>query len=265
MVGPQLRRKPTTSSMGPAAQGRAADAAALAVEVLGRRVNDDIRASASGRCSAGVQKQLSTTSSAPVRASAAMAAMSRPRTAGWTASPGTAAACCRAARRQPATGQQRHEADLDAEGGEVLGKERPGGAEHIPGTDHVIAGLEQRHAGTEDRRHAGGGGHAGLGTLEGRQALLEGAHRGIGVARVDVARLVAGEARRGVRGTVEDVAGGGEDRFAVLALRRAVIPRAPPGSAIAARPESGRRACSRSLRLYKIGLENTTPGQGFPI
>ena len=56
--------------------------------------------SSSGRCSAGVQNTLSTTSSAPalLRDRAPAPGCRRPRSAGWTASRGKTAACsCRAA------------------------------------------------------------------------------------------------------------------------------------------------------------------------
>ncbi len=69
-LGPAVRRKPKMPSMTEVAlaDDRAAEHAALAVEILGRRMHDEVGAQRSGRCSAGVQKQLSTASSAPARA-----------------------------------------------------------------------------------------------------------------------------------------------------------------------------------------------------
>ena len=80
------------------------------------------------------------------------------------------------------------------------------------GRHDVIAGAAQR----EDRRHfrrlPGGRGKARASALERRHPLLEHRHRGVGDARVDVAeRLQVEEARRVVRG-VEDERGGLIDR-----------------------------------------------------
>ena len=72
-------------------------------EVLGDRVHDDVGAELSGRCSRGVAKVLSTTTSAPllVRGRDERRAGRRPRAAGWSA---TRARAGRPRRRAATTG-----------------------------------------------------------------------------------------------------------------------------------------------------------------
>ena len=74
----------------------------------------------------------------------------------------------------------------------------------------------------EDRGHAGGGGDAGFRALQRGQAFLEGGHRGIGEAGVNVPRLLVRKARRRLGGIVEHEAGGEVERFGVLVELAAV-------------------------------------------
>ena len=79
-----------------------------------------------------------------------------------------------------------------------------GAAEDAARRDEVVARLEQSQGECRDRGHARRGRHAGLSALEGREPALEHRDRGIGEARVDVARLFVGEAPRGFRGASSD-------------------------------------------------------------
>ncbi len=113
--------------------------------------------------------------------------------------------------------------NLDAEALEVLLEQADGRAEHALRYQHMVASAAQRHDHGEDRRHAGGRRHGLLGTFHGRQALLEGTHGRVGVARIDVARCFARKARGCISRCAEDIAGGQEQRFAVLTLRCTVL------------------------------------------
>ena len=55
----------------------------------------------------------------------------------------------------------------------------------------MVAGAKQAHERGIDRRHAGGGGKTGLGAFEQGQAALEHGHRGVAVARIDEAVVLA--------------------------------------------------------------------------
>ena len=186
----------------------AADTAPLAVEKLGRRVNDHIGAEGERP----LQRR---------RAEAVVHHQQRPgaaRDAGHRGQIGHLAQGVRrrlqvqqagvlAQRVAPAPRrQQRHEADLDAEFGQIARKQRVRGAEHIARAQHVVTRFEQRHGGAEDSGHPRGRRHAGLGAFEKRQALFEAAHRGVGIARINVAGHVSGKARGGLGGAVEDIA-----------------------------------------------------------
>src|SRR5678809_1072086 len=58
--------------------------------------------------------------------------------------------------------------------------------------DHVVAGLDQPHDRGGDGGHAGCGRARGLGAFERGHALLEHGHGRVGIARIDVARYLAG-------------------------------------------------------------------------
>ena len=89
----------------------------------------------------------------------------------------------------------RHEGRLDAELREQRRIELHGGAEHGVRTHHVLARLEHHHRQAQDRGHAGGGRDAGVRAFERGEPVLHHGHGGIGIARVD--ELVAGTAEAG--------------------------------------------------------------------
>ena len=95
------------------------------------------------------------------------------------------------------------------------------GAEQRLGGDHVVAGAHQPHQRGGHRRHAGRGRARGLGAFERGHALLEHVHGRVGVARIDVARLLAGEARLAFLGARIDIALREEQRLGGLAELRA--------------------------------------------
>ena len=89
----------------------------------------------------------------------------------------------------------------------------------------MIARAAQAHDHRQDRRHACGRGHCLLGTFQCRNALFKGAHRGVGVTRIDIAGCLAREPRGRIGCGAEHVAGGQEHGVAVLALRCTVLTR----------------------------------------
>ena len=95
----------------------------------------------------------------------------------------------------------------------------------------MISGLEQSHAGTQDRRHTRRRTHALLRPLESCYPLLESAHRRIGVARIHIAGLLTAKSCSGFFGRGENVAGGGKNRLRVLAFAGALNTR-PDGQRI---------------------------------
>jgi hypothetical protein len=74
-----------------------------------------------------------------------------------------------------------------------------------------------------DRRHAAGRGDAVLGAFQRGEALLEHGDGRIGEAGVDVAFLFAGKALGGLRGALEDEAGGQVQRLGMLAELAALL------------------------------------------
>ena len=90
----------------------------------------------------------------------------------------------------------------------------------------MVAGLEMAE------QRGGDGGHAARGAARGGRAFkrthatFEHGHGGVGVAAIDVAVLVALEARLGLLGALIDIAGVEEDGFrglAELAAQRALM------------------------------------------
>jgi hypothetical protein len=94
-------------------------------------------------------------------------------------------------------------------------------AEQGAGGDDAVAGLERREKGGEDGGHAAGGAAAELGPLDEGEAAFERTQRRIGVARVDVALDVALEGAFRFLGRLVDVARGHEQRLAGFAEWRA--------------------------------------------
>jgi hypothetical protein len=111
----------------------------------------------------------------------------------------------------------------DAELAQVVGEQRNRAAENAVGRDDVVAALQQRHAGRQDRRHPRRGGDAGFAAFQRRQPLLEHAHGRVGEAGVDVARDRAAEAGGGFGGIGEHETGSGENRFGVFAFEGALL------------------------------------------
>ena len=85
----------------------------------------------------------------------------------------------------------------------------------------VIAHAHEAHQRGGHRRHAGRGRARGLGAFERRHALLEHAHGRVRVARIDVAGDLAGETRLAFLGARVDVALRQEQRLGHLAELRA--------------------------------------------
>ena len=117
-----------------------------------------------------------------------------------------------------------HQVDVDAVAGQQLGQDIVAGAEQGAGGNHVIAVLQLAQQGGKHRRHAGGGGEAGLRTIDLGQPLLEHGNRGIAVAGIDEALVVAEKAGLRLLGAVVDKAGVEVQRFRGLAMGRAVQP-----------------------------------------
>ena len=114
-------------------------------------------------------------------------------------------------------------AGADAEARQVFVEQHHGTAENAARTDQVIALLQQAHTGRQDGGHAGCGCHAGLSALHGCQPFFEGAHRRVGEARVDIARLLAAETCRRLGRRAEHEARGHEDGFGVFVFGAAFM------------------------------------------
>jgi len=67
----------------------------------------------------------------------------------------------------------------------------------------MITRRQQTHRTSQDGRHAGGSRYAKFCAFQRSQALLECGYRGIGKARVDIARLFADKALRSLLGGIE--------------------------------------------------------------
>ena len=207
----------------PVAQDRAAEAAALPVDVLGRGVHHQIGAElerplqdrrrehvVDDHPGAGPMRQLGDGGDVDQ--------LERRIARGFEQDE----ARRRRQRRRPLVEigavDQRH---LDPEAGQDLAQDVAAGAEQQARCDHAIAGAQLAHQRGVHRGHAGGGGGRLLGALEQRQALLEHPHRGIGDTRVRVARRPIGEAVGGILGPQIAKARGQEQRLGCLAEPRA--------------------------------------------
>ena len=113
---------------------------------------------------------------------------------------------------------QRHETGGHAELARVLVEQHIGRAKQALRSHDLVTRLEQTQHGGQDGCHARAGGDRALATLERGQALLEGAHGGVGEARIDVARLAAAKTGSGLGGGLEDEGRGQEHGLGVLAL-----------------------------------------------
>ena len=115
-----------------------------------------------------------------------------------------------------------HEIGLDAVAGQQLVDHHVAGAEHDSRSHDVVARAKLAHQGREDRRHAGGGRLAGIRALDQCEAVLEHGDGGVAEAAVDVAGLFVRRARIALRGRVVDEARGEVERLAGFAVMRAV-------------------------------------------
>ena len=100
------------------------------------------------------------------------------------------------------------EADLDAELRQGVGEEVIGAAIEGRSGDDVVAALANGEEGVGHRRHARGQGQAADAALQGRQPLFQHVAGGIHDAGVDVARHFEVEQVRPVLGVIEGVGGG---------------------------------------------------------
>ena len=211
--------------LGLAPGNHTAEAAALAIDVLGRRVHDDVRTELQRllqrrRAEAVVDHQQRLVGMGNLGQSGDIHQLGQ--RVGWRLDEQQLGVGLE--RRLPGCQiGQRRVIHLDAETLEVLLEQADGRAEHAARHQHMVAGAALAHHDGQDRGHAGRGGHRLLGAFQSGNALLEGAHGRVGVARVDVARLLAGKARGGVSGAAEHIAGGEEHGLAMLTLRRAML------------------------------------------
>ena len=207
------------------ADDRTTDTAALAVEVLGSGVDDDVgteiqRPLESRRAKAVIDDQQ---------------CIVRMRETGKRAD---IAELCQGIRwrlqkEQPGIGLHRlfpgcgvieiDEGRLDAETRQVVRKEDCRGAEKTARADDMVAFLEQPEADCKDRGHTGGCGDTGLPAFHRGKPLLETAHRGIRETGIDVAGLFAGETRCRFGCGAEDKARGRENGLRVLSLGRRLV------------------------------------------
>jgi hypothetical protein len=79
----------------------------------------------------------------------------------------------RIAARKPRSVSLVDKAGLDAEARQDVAEQLLGGAEDAARSHDVLAGFHQGHHRGQDRRHAAGGGNAGLGAFQRRQPLLQ--------------------------------------------------------------------------------------------
>ncbi len=225
-VGPAVRRKTDDFFHLLATTGHnAAHAAALAVDELGRRVHNDVRAQLQRllqrrRAEAVVDHQHRALGVSNFRQRLDVYQLGQRvgrRFDEQQLGVGLD-------RRIPA-GQVRqgHVIDFDAEALEVLFEQTDGRAEHAARDQNMVAGAAQAHDHCHDRSHASGSSHGLLGAFQRGNTLFERAHCRVGVARVDVARYFASKARGRVGGGTEYVAGSEEHRITVFAFRRAVL------------------------------------------
>ncbi len=91
------------------------------------------------------------------------------------------------------------------------------GAEHGARGDDVVAGLQERQQARGDGGHAGGGGAGHLGAFQKAHALLEHGDRRVGEARILETRILVLETRFRLLGGLVDEALGQEERFGGLA------------------------------------------------
>ena len=205
------------------AQDGAAERAALAVDVLGGGVHDDVGAE--------LERPLQQRGGEDVvdddGARRPRAPVRRPRrrrrspASGWTATRRTPPWWAPTAPAPLVQVGAVDEHGLDAPARQDLVEDHEAGAEQAAGGHHAVALRQQRAQGGEHGGHAGRRGEARLGALEQAQPLLERGHGRVAVARVDEAVVLAGEGGLGASAAVVDEARGQEQRLGGLVEARA--------------------------------------------
>ncbi len=244
------------------AQDRAAQHPALAVDVLGGRIDDDVgaqRQAASGR--SAWRSTLSTTSLAPaawaISATAPMAVTSSSGLAGlstrkpWCwAAPRSSRPPGRWRRRRWSRRRSAAAIPTGSSGRSRTGRGRP------PCGRRPRTRPMQRDV---HRRHARGGGLAGLGAFQQGQAVLEHLRRGVAEALVDEARLIAGEARSAPLGALVGEALGQEEGLRDLAVLGA--PRPPRTARVSISQSRGSSAIAGSFGKIAARLNGSPAGR----
>ena len=208
--------------------------AALAIEVLGAGMNDEVgtelrpAAAMRRRAEAVVDCQQGTH---VVCASSASAAMSHTSVSGLVGvSANSSLVLGRNAALPGGHVGLRHKGRLDTELAELAANQRDGRAEHRARADHVVTRLEQAHAHHEDGAHAGRCAYARLRCLQARPGgCSKAGDRGVGCAAVGVA--VFGHRQSGVRQFRHRAAQSRWSGKALRSFRRTGwdrAPRAPP-------------------------------------
>jgi len=88
----------------------------------------------------------------------------------------------------------------------------------------MVAAFQEAHGARQNRGHAGGRGDTALGPLQRSKTLLEHAHRRVGEARVDVARLLVRKPRSSLRRRLEHEARREVQRLGMLIELAALDP-----------------------------------------
>ena len=101
-----------------------------------------------------------------------------------------------------------YKSGLDAKALEVHSQQADAAAVQSASSHHMIALLQDGHQGHRLGGHAAGSSQAGTPALQGCHALFEGGHRGVGEARVHIAKGLQIEQAGGMLGAVKNKAGG---------------------------------------------------------
>ena len=198
-----------------AGQDRAAERAALPVDMLGRRIDDDIGAERQRLLQQRCRKDI-------VHDQDAAGAMRQPRHLGEIDDLHRRVRRAFAERHRRAWRQRlfpgREVAPVDDDGLDPVARQQFGDdviarAEQRAAGDDPLAGAHLAQQGREHRRHAAGRRAAGLRPLDQPQPLLEHRHGRVAVARIDVARAVLLERGLGLGGGAVDKPRGQEQRL----------------------------------------------------
>ena len=201
-------------------QDGATETAPLAVDVLGRRIDDDVGAERERLLQERGRKDV-------VDDEEAAGAVGQPCDLGeiddlhrrvrraFAEGEGGAAGECRLPGAEVAPVDEH---GLDAPARQEVGDDVVARAEQGPARHHLLTGAQSAEECGEHRRHAACGGAAGLRPFEQPQPFFEHRHRRVAITRIDIARALLGKRRLGRRGIVVDKARGQEQRFAGLVI-----------------------------------------------